>query len=106
MTIKLYNNCIHFLHHPGMDKEAEVDFTEHIFLDHHAASWCPKEGPIKYFMELVLVGLSKNAFLTVQEKKETIDWYRDYFIKHKSLLEEINAFGSPQNPIDVEGKMS
>ncbi|XP_034245180.1 uncharacterized protein LOC117647520 [Thrips palmi] len=90
----------------GMDKEAEVDFSEHIFLDHHAEPWCPKEGPIKYFMELVLVGLSKNPYLTVQEKIETIDWYREYFMKNKPLLEEINVFGSSENPIDVEGKIS
>lgn len=90
----------------GMEKEAEVDFTEHIFLDHHIEPWCPKEGPIKYFMELVLVGLSKNPYLTVQEKKETLDWYRDYFKKNQSLLEEINAFGSPENTSDEEVKMS
>lgn len=89
-----------------MEKEAEVDFSEHIFLDHHADSWCPKEGPIKYFMELVLVGLSKNPYISVEEKIETINWYRDYFTEKKKLLEEINAFGSSENPIEVEGQMS
>ena len=89
-----------------MDEEAEVDFTEHIFLDHHIESWCPVDGPIRSFMELVLVGLSKNPYLTVQEKIETIEWYHRYFTKHRAILEEINAFGSANNPIPVEGKFS
>lgn len=90
----------------GMDEEAKVDFTEHLFLDHHIESWCPQEGPIRYFMELVLVGLSKNPFITVKEKVEILEWYHKYFMQHQSLLEEINAFGSVQNPIPVEGQVN
>ena len=30
-------------------------------------------------MELVVTGLSKNAFYTAQEKKECVEWYRNYF---------------------------
>ncbi|KAK3907304.1 28S ribosomal protein S31, mitochondrial [Frankliniella fusca] len=90
----------------GMDDEANVDFTEHIFLDHHIEHWCPKEGPIKHFMELVLVGLSKNPYITVSEKIKTLQWYENYFMKHEALLKEINALGSVANPIPVEGKVT
>ncbi|XP_026283716.1 uncharacterized protein LOC113210103 [Frankliniella occidentalis] len=90
----------------GMDEEAKVDFTEHIFLDHHIEHWCPTEGPIRHFMELVLVGLSKNPFITVAEKIDTLKWYEEYFSKHEALLKEINALGSVANPIPVEGKIT
>lgn len=47
----------------GLNEEAEVNFTEHVFLEDHLEPWCPKEGPIRHFMELVLTGLSKNPHL-------------------------------------------
>ena len=30
-------------------------------------------------MELVVTGLSKNPFYTAKEKKECVEWYKDYF---------------------------
>lgn len=48
----------------GMDEEAKYSFTDHVFLEDHLEPWCPKIGPLRHFMELVLVGLSKNPFLT------------------------------------------
>ncbi|KAG4072675.1 hypothetical protein HA402_004764 [Bradysia odoriphaga] len=73
----------------GMDEEAKIYFTEHIFLEQHLESWCPKKGPIRHFMELVCVGLSKNPYYTVTQKKEHIEWYRDYFAAKKELLESV-----------------
>ena len=70
-----------------MVQEANVEFHEHIFLDHLISDF-PKKGPIRHFMELVLVGLSKNPYLTVQQKKEHIEWFRDYFTEKQSILEE------------------
>lgn len=73
----------------GMDDEAKIYFTEHIFLEKHLESWCPTKGPIRHFMELVCVGLSKNPYYTVTQKKEHIEWYRDYFASKKELLESV-----------------
>lgn len=73
----------------GLDEEAKVSFTEHIFLEDHLEPWCPKRGPIRHFMELVCVGLSKNYFITAQEKKEHILWFRDYFEQKKDLLKQV-----------------
>lgn len=73
----------------GLLEEAKVSFTEHIFLDEHLEPWCPKRGPIRHFMELVCVGLSKNYFITAQEKKEHILWFRDYFEDKKDLLKQV-----------------
>jgi len=53
----------------GMDDEAKNYFTEHVFLEKHLESWCPTKGPIRHFMELVCVGLSKNPYFTVTQKK-------------------------------------
>lgn len=73
----------------GLDEEAKVDFTEHIFLEQHLEGWCPERGPVRHFMELVCVGLSKNPYITAQEKKEHILWYRDYFESKKELLKQV-----------------
>ncbi|XP_055854760.1 28S ribosomal protein S31, mitochondrial [Episyrphus balteatus] len=73
----------------GMDEEHATDFSEHIFLEQHLEPWCPTKGPIRHFMELVCVGLSKNPYITAREKKAHILWYRDYFEDKKELLKEI-----------------
>ncbi|XP_055631277.1 28S ribosomal protein S31, mitochondrial [Toxorhynchites rutilus septentrionalis] len=70
----------------GLEREADVSFTEHIFLEEHLEPWCPKRGPIRHFMELVCVGLSRNYHITAQEKKEHILWFRDYFEQKKDIL--------------------
>ncbi|KAI9588096.1 28S ribosomal protein S31, mitochondrial isoform X1 [Glossina fuscipes] len=71
------------------DDERDVDFSEHIFLEQHLESWCPKQGPIRHFMELVCVGLSKNPHITAQDKKAHILWYRDYFQSKKEILKDL-----------------
>lgn len=40
-------------------------------------------------MELICIGLSKNPYLTVQEKREHIEWYRNYFDEKSHILEKI-----------------
>ncbi|EDW80168.1 uncharacterized protein Dwil_GK24510 [Drosophila willistoni] len=72
-----------------MIEESIVDFSEHIFLDQHLEPWCPSRGPIRHFMELVCVGLSKNPHVSAQEKKEHILWFRDYFEAKKDLLRDL-----------------
>uniref|UniRef100_A0A1A9WDH7 Small ribosomal subunit protein mS31 n=1 Tax=Glossina brevipalpis TaxID=37001 RepID=A0A1A9WDH7_9MUSC len=72
-----------------LDDEHDVDFSDHIFLEQHLESWCPKQGPIRHFMELVCVGLSKNPYLTAKEKKAHILWYRDYFEAKKEILKDL-----------------
>ncbi|XP_063826827.1 small ribosomal subunit protein mS31 [Ostrinia nubilalis] len=78
----------------GLEEEQNIHFSEHVFLDSHLEGWCPKKGPIRHFMELVCVGLSKNAFYTVQEKKDHIMWYKEYFESKKDVLTEVGAWDS------------
>lgn len=75
----------------GLEEEKKVYFAEHIFLQQHIEGWCPDKGPVRHFMELVCVGLSKNHWLTVEEKKRHIAWYKDFFTDKKMLLKEIGA---------------
>lgn len=75
----------------GLEDEKRVSFEDHIFLETHLEGWCPEKGPIKHFMELVIVGLSKNFWMTAEEKKEHILWYRDYFKDKNTLLKELGA---------------
>lgn len=73
-----------------MDEEAKVGFHEHVFLDHLISDF-PKKGPVRHFMELVLVGLSKNPYLTVQQKKDHIEWFRNYFKEKEDVLKSVGA---------------
>ena len=82
---------------PGLDEERGVGFHEHVFLERHLEPWCPKRGPIRQFMELVCVGLSKNAYLTVAEKKQHIAWFCDYFSNKRSILVESGAVEGSSN---------
>lgn len=60
--------------------EQNVHFTEHIFLEPELAKYkLPKSRAVEHFMELVLVGLSKNPYMTAEKKREHIRWYAEYF---------------------------
>lgn len=52
-------------------------------------------------MELVCVGLSKNPFYTVQEKKDHIMWYKEYFETKKDLLTEVGAWETKPSTVDT-----
>ncbi|RZC36834.1 mitochondrial ribosomal protein S31, partial [Asbolus verrucosus] len=79
----------------GLEEEQKAYFAEHVFLEKHLEQWCPHKGPIRHFMELVCVGLSKNPYLTVEAKKEHIEWFKNYFEDKKQLLKEVGAFQEP-----------
>ncbi|XP_015430779.1 PREDICTED: uncharacterized protein DDB_G0290301 [Dufourea novaeangliae] len=89
----------------GMDEEHNIHFSEHVFLERHLTGWCPTKGPIRHFMELVCVGLSKNPYMTVQEKYDHIMWYRQYFEDKKDLLNELGLVDvHPSNtPKQIKG---
>jgi len=86
----------------GIDEESKVFFVEHVFLEPLIDEWCPKKGPIRHFMELVCVGLSKNPFLTIEEKKDHINWFRQYFYEKNQLLNEVGAYEIKSLPEDVK----
>jgi len=75
----------------GFTEEAKSEFHEHIFLEPVMDSWCPKQGPIRHFMELVCVRTWKNHFMSVKEKHEYIEWYHQYFIDKAAVLKETGA---------------
>lgn len=79
----------------GMEEEQNVHFSEHVFMERHLKEWCPKSGPVCHFMELVCIGLSKNPYLTVQEKINHIIWYKDFFKSKQNLLQELGAIQEP-----------
>ncbi|XP_067141095.1 small ribosomal subunit protein mS31 [Centruroides vittatus] len=73
----------------GLEEEKKVGFHEHVFLEPLLEGF-PKKGPIRHFMELVVVGLSKNPYVTVERKKEHIEWYRQYFKDKENILKEVD----------------
>ncbi|WAR06752.1 RT31-like protein [Mya arenaria] len=68
------------------EEEKTVKFHEHVLLENQIRDF-PRKGPIRHFMELVTVTLSKNPHLTVQQKHEHIDWFRNYFNEKSDILE-------------------
>ncbi|KAM5311338.1 small ribosomal subunit protein mS31 isoform 1-T1 [Glossophaga mutica] len=70
----------------GFDDDGS-EFHEHIFLDKYLEDF-PKQGPIRHFMELVTCGLSKNPHLSVKQKVEHIEWFKNYFEGKKDILKE------------------
>ena len=83
------SSIIFFYLFSGLDQEAQVGFHEHIFLEHLLEEGFPTRGPIRHFMELVIVGLSKNPYLTVQEKHAHVDWFRNYFEDKIEIVESL-----------------
>ncbi|XP_063954858.1 small ribosomal subunit protein mS31-like [Lytechinus pictus] len=69
----------------GMEEEKKVAFHEHIFLDHLLEDF-PRRAQVLDFMELVLIGLSKNPFLTVAQKHDHVAWFRDYFWQKEDIF--------------------
>lgn len=94
--------CLDF---PGWEEEQKTPFHEHIFLDHLIEDF-PRQGPLRHFMELVIIGLSKNAGLTAQQKREHIQWFREYFIEKQDILKETlgenGMIGLDQHQIEAE----
>lgn len=88
----------------GWDVEHQTDFTEHVMLETHLEGWCPNKGPIRHFMELVCVGLSKNNFLSAKEKYEHIMWYKGYFEEKKDALGELLTVGIEDNSSEVDSQ--
>ncbi|XP_021506157.1 small ribosomal subunit protein mS31 [Meriones unguiculatus] len=72
----------------GFDDDG-AEFHDHIFLDKYLEGF-PKQGPIRNFMELVTCGLSKNPYLSVKQKVEHIEWFRNYFNEKRNILKENN----------------
>jgi len=71
-----------------IDNEQDLDYShepfhEHVFLENLLDPWCPKFGPVRHFMDLVCVGLSKNPYVTAEFKRDTITWFKDYFEQPK-----------------------
>jgi len=68
--------------------EHNVGFHEHVFFDDLLDEGFPKTGPIRHFMELVTVGLSKNPYMSVEKKLEQIQWFREFFEKRQKEIEQ------------------
>lgn len=88
----------------GVDEqEAEVSFVDHVFLDNYLEEF-PDIAPIQEFMTLALNGLSKNGFLSVDEKKAIVEWYKDYFKEKEDLIRE--ALGAEQQEAEYREKLA
>lgn len=85
----------------GLDAESQVGFHEHVFLESLIDDRFPSSGPVRHFMELVTVGLSKSPYLSVAEKHAHIAWYAEYFKDKYELIEQSQAAAAAAATTDV-----
>ena len=71
-------------------RTADLDghWSEHVFFHKYVDQFPP--GRIRTFVNAVACGLSQNPFLSVEEKIEHLEWFRQYFTQIESDL--INNF--------------
>jgi small subunit ribosomal protein S31 len=69
------------------ENEADISFDQHIFLEGYLEKF-PQIDPVQQFMTLVLSGISHNGFLSLSEKTEVIQWYKNYFDEKLDTLKE------------------
>lgn len=82
----------------GVD-EAEIltPFYQHVFLQSKLEDWCPRVGAIGDFMKALCTALSMNPHLTVVEKHQHIEWFRDYFNEKSNLLTALGLLDVDEN---------
>ena len=56
---------------------------------HVSVECATHSGPVRHFMELVVNGLSKNPYYSVEEKHQFIDEYKKFFSQYSP--EELQA---------------
>lgn len=59
-------------------EEKQVPFEDHVFLEDLLEGF-PKNEQIREFMQLVISGLAKNHWMTVERKHDIIKFYKEYF---------------------------
>ncbi|CAH8656529.1 unnamed protein product [Schistosoma rodhaini] len=61
------------------NSELDVPFHEHVFLENHLNKEHLKCKPLASFLELVCTGLSKNPYFSVDDKKQHLEWFTQFF---------------------------
>ncbi len=64
-----------------------MPFYDHVLLNHHLAQF-PDIDQVQRFMEIVLNGLSLNSYMTLDEKREIIEWYRKFFDENVQTIRD------------------
>jgi len=59
----------------------------------------PKKGTNQTFHG---IGVLKNPFLFIEEKKDHINWFRQYFYEKNQLLNEVGTFEIKSLPENVK----
>jgi len=71
-------------------KQYAGDWRDHVFTEKYLKGM-PKDGAIGLFMESAAAGLSQNPFYTVDEKKEHLEFFRQYFVNYEDDLVNLDA---------------
>ncbi|CAH8636357.1 unnamed protein product [Schistosoma bovis] len=81
------------------DSELDVPFYEHVFLENHLNKEHLKCKPLASFLELVCTGLSKNPYFSVDDKKQHLEWFTQFF---DDKITRINASIKEEHMANLE----
>ncbi|XP_062513144.1 small ribosomal subunit protein mS31-like [Corticium candelabrum] len=65
-------------------EEKDVSFHEHVHLQ-YLLDDMPRRGPVRRYLELVVAGLQKNPHMTVEMKKEHVEWLKEYLRENQDV---------------------
>lgn len=65
-------------------EEEDVSFHDHVHLE-YLMDDMPRKGSARRFMELVVAGLQKNPYMTVEKKKEHAAWLKEYLKENEDI---------------------
>ena len=65
-------------------EERDVSFHDHVHLE-YLLDDLPRRGQSRRFMELVVAGLQKNPYMTVEKKKEHVAWLKEYLKENEDV---------------------
>ena len=68
----------------GMEREQQIPFEEHVFLERHLEGF-PQNEHVQTFMRLILAGLARNPWMTVERKQEAIKFHKEYFESKREM---------------------
>lgn len=89
----------------GLEAEAEVPFYEHIYMDDLLDDeTLPQVGPVREFLELVVVSLSKTPFISVERKRLHFEWFKQYLLQNKDILVRAGIYDVKPPPEGTQPK--
>ncbi|KAI0988578.1 hypothetical protein GJ496_011414 [Pomphorhynchus laevis] len=78
----------------GVDNDKLDSFDEHLLFNENELiqndPWISKNSVVKELLELLILGLSRNHYMTVSEKQNHFNWFIDYLKSKRETFDAIS----------------